>query len=89
MDYQINTDETVHQDVVEAAVWGTFEQMEDHARMNRMLMEAIRGFYTRNSKLPPSRIKALLTREAWFSADQAVTAGLADSVIHGYAIDTE
>lgn len=69
----------IHQ--VSSFAWGTFEQIEDETKLLAMLMDTLTKFYQKHSALgSDEEVGELLRRDSWFSAEQCVDRGLADSI---------
>lgn len=69
----------IHQ--LSTAFWGTHEQFKDNMQMQELYMRLVRNFYASHSKVTPELVKDLLTHDAWFNADEALSHGLVDAIL--------
>jgi ATP-dependent protease ClpP protease subunit len=61
--------------------WGTYEQFKDEMHLLDMAMEVLTKFYTEHSKLKKGRIRKLLQRDSWFSAQESMANGFVDEIL--------
>lgn len=60
---------------------GSGSEMRDYAELLDKQTSLIADVYATRSGKPASMFKAMMTAETWFTADEAVAAGLADDVL--------
>jgi len=68
----------IHQ--VSSHHWGKYSEFEDEKRLLDMLMDRLVSFYSSYTKMSPAKVKKLLERDSWFSAQECVELGLADEI---------
>ena len=68
----------IHQ--VSSHHWGKYSEFEDEKRLLDMLMDRLVKFYSSTTKMSPAKVKKLLDRDSWFSAQECVELGLADEI---------
>ena len=68
----------IHQ--VSSHHWGKYSEFEDEKRLLDMLMDRLVKFYSSYTKMSPAKVKKLLERDSWFSAQECVELGLADDI---------
>ncbi len=71
----------IHQ--VSSFAWGKYEEFKDEVHILDMIMDSLVDFYAAKSKLKRREIKERLKRDSWFSAEEAIAAGLADEILRG------
>lgn len=62
-------------------VIGTYEQFKDDMILQDMLIEQMVDFYHAHSKLKRKQVRAMLQRDTWMNAQQALEAGLVDEIL--------
>lgn len=60
--------------------WGTYRELEDEKKVWDKLTEQIVGIYRTCTHMDDARIREVLDRESWFTAQEAVAVGLVDKI---------
>lgn len=71
----------IHQ--VQTMVGGSFDLFKDEMRALEMLMAWMVSFYTQHSRLDEETVRGMLKRNSYFSASEALEAGLIDAIYEG------
>lgn len=61
-------------------MWGKYEEFKDEMKMMDMAMERLVAFYDQHTEMDEKKVRELLKRESWFSAQESVELGLADEI---------
>lgn len=64
-----------------SVMWGTYEQLKDEMKLLDILMEQLTQFYVEHSQLDAEKVREMLKRDTWLSAEEALAAGLVDAVL--------
>jgi ATP-dependent protease ClpP protease subunit len=68
----------IHQ--LSSFLYGSYEQLKDDVHMLDMAMAHLVTFYTEHSHLEEEEIRAMLRRESWFNAQEALEKGFVDEI---------
>lgn len=60
---------------------GTHVQSEDFVNQGHKLMKLFREFYVRHSSMKRKDIRALMKRDSWLTADEALASGFVDAIM--------
>lgn len=69
----------IHQ--LSSIMWGKYEEFKDEMVLLDMAMERLVTFYAERTKIKKGKMKELLQRDSWFSAEQSVEMGLVDEIL--------
>jgi len=69
----------IHQ--LSSFMWGTHEQFKDEMEVQQKLMTRLVNFYTSRSKATEEQLRAMLTRDYWMDADEALNLGMVDTIL--------
>ncbi len=69
----------IHQ--LSSFMWGTHEQFKDEMEVQNKLMTRLINFYTTRSKAKEDELRAMLTRDYWMDADEALKLGMVDDIL--------
>jgi len=68
----------IHQ--LSSIFWGTYEEFKDQEVLLDMAMDRMAAFYAAHTKMTEKKVRKLLQRDSWFSAEQCVELGLVDEI---------
>jgi ATP-dependent protease ClpP protease subunit len=60
---------------------GTYEQFNDEKKLNEILLQRIVNFYVNHTKLNEEEIRAMLKRDYWMDAQEALEKGFVHKVV--------
>jgi len=63
------------------AMWGTHEQFKDEMKLQEAALEALVKFYVTHSKAKAKAVRAMLKRDTWMGAAEALEQGFVDEVV--------
>lgn len=63
-----------------SSMWGKTKELEDHMEHLDILMSTLVGIYEKHSKLKEGKIKKMLSRDTWITADQALKYKMVDRI---------
>ena len=69
----------IHQ--LSSEFYGKFSEMEDEIYNCTKLMQLLKDFYKRYTKMPMKKLDEILKRDIWLSAEEAVAYGIMDEII--------
>lgn len=69
----------IHQ--LSSIYWGKYEELKDEMHLLNMLMESLKGFYGKHSKLTGDEIQDILKRDSWFNAAECMEKGFVDDIL--------
>ncbi len=69
----------IHQ--LSSFMWGTHEQFKDEMEVQNKLMTRLVNFYTARTHAKEEEIRAMLVRDYWMDAEEALKRGLVDDIL--------
>jgi len=69
----------IHQ--LSATAFGTWANILDEVESCSKLMNMIRGIYKQYTKIPSKKLDSILSRDVWFTSDEALKYGIVDEII--------
>lgn len=68
----------IHQ--LSGGFWGKYEDIKDEQKALDMAMERLVAHYSRYTKMDEKKVRSVLKRESWFSAEECLEFGIADEI---------
>ena len=69
----------IHQ-ISSGSFWGKYEELKDEMKMCDKLMEMLKNIYNTKTELPEKKLKKLLKRDIYLTADQCLTYKIIDRI---------